>query len=108
MENSSFNQGLGAYGNVQAASEKEATDEMDRDSSSRSSSSSDTVYEVAAIIAHQVTSEGLQLRVRWQSYSEDDDTWEPLAHIIGCDMVLNEYLCQQLPSSGVAAQHDAA
>eukprot|EP01052_Picozoa_sp_SAG31_P044736 SAG31_NODE_7907_length_1568_cov_1.371001_2_plen_168_part_01 len=40
-----------------------------------------TDYEVDQIVAKRGRGARTQYRVRWEGYSEADDTWEPLAHL---------------------------
>jgi len=55
-------------------------------------------FNVQAIVDHIGTSKrSLRFRVKWSGYpNDDDDTWEPLLHLMGRDGVPNQHLIQYL------------
>ena len=40
------------------------------------------VFTVEAIVGHKWVNSDLRFRVRWAGYGQEDDTWEPKAHIL--------------------------
>lgn len=52
----------------------------------------DQIFNVEAIIDHKMEDGETLYRVRWEGYSPDDDTWEPIENLKGCPDKLSEYL----------------
>ena len=52
----------------------------------------DTLYTVEKITAVRWSGGARQWLVRWQGYGEQDDTWEPIEHLVGCATFIRDAL----------------
>ena len=48
-------------------------------------------FEVAAIVGKKRVGRGWRYLVRWEGYGPDDDTWEPLSNLGGCQELVDAY-----------------
>lgn len=49
-------------------------------------------WEIEAILKMRHTPEGTKYLVKWKGWSNDDNTWEPIEHLEGCQELLIEFL----------------
>ncbi|CAL4146374.1 unnamed protein product, partial [Meganyctiphanes norvegica] len=49
-------------------------------------------YEVEKILNHRMGHRGLDFLVKWKDFDEEDSTWEPKKNLLGCLVLVNEYL----------------
>ena len=49
------------------------------------------MYSVEKIIDKRIVGGKVQYLVKWEGYSESDNTWEPLANIESVDHLIEEY-----------------
>jgi hypothetical protein len=55
--------------------------------------------EVEAIVGHIEINGATLYQVRWKGYAAEDDTYEPLDHLAGCDSLLEKYLHSLKPDN---------
>jgi transposase InsO family protein len=58
----------------------------------------DVEYEVKSIQAHRDTKKGREYLVRWKGYTSNDDTWEPIAHLVNVPEEIEKYLANTATS----------
>ena len=51
----------------------------------------ETLYTVEKITAVRWSGGARQWLVRWEGYGEQDDTWEPIEHLVGCATFIREF-----------------
>ena len=51
----------------------------------------ETLYTVEKITAVRWSGGSRQWLVRWEGYGEQDDTWEPIEHLVGCATFIREF-----------------
>ncbi|KAL5503531.1 hypothetical protein EMCRGX_G010495 [Ephydatia muelleri] len=49
------------------------------------------IYFVEDIIAERMTKKRKEWLVRWKRFSHEDDTWEPLEHLSGCEQYIARF-----------------
>ena len=45
------------------------------------------VYEPEKVTAQRLSKGVTQFQVKWKNYDTKDNTWEPIEHLAGCDMI---------------------
>ena len=49
------------------------------------------IYFVEYIIAERMAKKRKEWLVRWKGFGHDDDTWEPLEHLSGCEQYIARF-----------------
>ena len=49
------------------------------------------IYFVEDIIAERMAKQRKEWLVRWKGFGHDDDTWEPLEHLSGCEQYIARF-----------------
>ena len=48
-------------------------------------------YEVEKILSYKQVNRQPYYLVKWKGYNTSENTWEPIAHLNGCDQKVNQY-----------------
>jgi len=54
-----------------------------------------SIFEVERIVARRLVKGAVEYLIKWQDYSEEQNTWEPLANLAGIEQDLSEFEARQ-------------
>ena len=51
----------------------------------------DGIYKVERILDHKQSGRGLKYLIKWEGYSDDENTWEPVSNLKDCSNLVAQY-----------------